>query len=450
MFIIDSQKTVPKKVESSAKTYARNFVRAKSSPVVVDLTSSPESDREDEDKPQPSDDSYDPVERLTSEALKIIEHLRVAVNRTSKKKRQRMSLPQLLMQTQAVPIQLSMTNSAGPWLCRLFHGEHVLSSYTDRSQKRAKRSAYEQLGLRVGLDAENKLIRQKVGHQVSTPTVAGGTPSHYPPPVPCDRPYDGDFLLKFDGVELERNNYISLVTKSAEYNHVRCAFDVQRCGDTHHCRLTLGNGDNGTGNNFSITANGHDAHAAKYAASERAIAQLQKVHATVVVFEEHERPVTRECLDAMGVNESQKISDDNVGRRMMQKLGWDDSGGLGSSGQGIVKPIDGGGVRARCGLGGGPDKSFEENIRKLLTDYLTSDGIDGLVFDNRFTKDERYVIHTITDGFKMRSRSSGFADVKRLQVHKKISKEDLLKSLRMPDFVSNRYKLYEATNETAQ
>lgn len=418
----------------------------KATPNVVDLTSSTdENDEDDESRSKKTicEDQCEkvigPKQTLTPGALKIIEHLKVCVGRTTKKRRQRMTLPQLLTQIQSVPIKVVNIKSDNMWICKLMHMQHELSICEDNSQKRAKKRAYDILGQTVGLDKDNNLIKHKL-----TSKLAGHIgPNGSYPLVSSDKPYDSNFLLKFDGDELRRNNYISLVIKSAEYNHVKCNFDLKRkYGNErgeYFCQLSLG--DNG----YTISAYGHDAHAAKYEASERAIENLQKIHATVVVYEEKEKQITREDVDAMDGNVP--IAEDNVGRRMMQRLGWNDQYGLGTSGQGIIQPIDGGGIQSRSGLGGQTqDKVFEENIRKLLTEYLTSDGIDGLVFDNRFTKDERFIIHSISDNFKMRSRSSGFADVKRLQVHKKISKNDLLKILRTPNFISHRYKLFEATN----
>merc|ERR1712079_338023 len=66
-----------------------------------------------------------------------------------------------------------------------------------------------------------------------------------------------------------------------------------------------------------------------------------------------------------------KIGEDNVGNKMLQKMGWKDGLGLGKKNQGRTDVIDVQQRTAMSGLGtaqsaGNPNESYKENARKTL------------------------------------------------------------------------------------
>lgn len=95
----------------------------------------------------------------------------------------------------------------------------------------------------------------------------------------------------------------------------------------------------------------------------------------------------------------QHIDANNIGFKMMQKLGWS-GGGLGTKKDGIAEPISlDFGQNTRHGLGAKPsiigaNGLNKEYCRQLVTDYCNSDEIRDLKFTSAFTKDQRGYFHT--------------------------------------------------------
>lgn len=70
-----------------------------------------------------------------------------------------------------------------------------------------------------------------------------------------------------------------------------------------------------------------------------------------------------------------KLSEDNIGYRMLQKLGWQQGQGLGQAGAGIVEPVGKGMVRGQnhgLGLGDGqdgPDDEYTAYRKRMMLAY---------------------------------------------------------------------------------
>lgn len=92
--------------------------------------------------------------------------------------------------------------------------------------------------------------------------------------------------------------------------------------------------------------------------------------------------------------DSNQLQENNLGFKMLKMLGWT-GGSLGTTGEGIVDPIN---CEIKIGRGGlGADNSetqFDRNyIKNLLRNFKNNQVEYDLVFSSEFTKEERALIH---------------------------------------------------------
>ncbi|GLG98534.1 uncharacterized protein GBIM_05176 [Gryllus bimaculatus] len=113
--------------------------------------------------------------------------------------------------------------------------------------------------------------------------------------------------------------------------------------------------------------------------------------------------------------------EENIGSKLMRAMGWT-GGGLGKDRQGIQEPIRPTVLVRRGGIGVLDVKSakeFEKKIFKILEEYKLSKETHSLTFSSDFTKEERVVAHQMSQKLKLKSRSYGHGDDRKLVVSQK-------------------------------
>ncbi|XP_055384542.1 NF-kappa-B-repressing factor isoform X2 [Condylostylus longicornis] len=129
-------------------------------------------------------------------------------------------------------------------------------------------------------------------------------------------------------------------------------------------------------------------------------------------------------------SEFSKLDSNNIGYKMMQKLGWT-GGALGVRTKGREEPIDCLTIKNnRKGLGNETDEINANYFRKLLKSYTASDDIRELHFDSCFTKEDRAKLHQIATSKNLKSTSYGKGIERYLVVSKRtISPENIIKEV---------------------
>lgn len=104
-------------------------------------------------------------------------------------------------------------------------------------------------------------------------------------------------------------------------------------------------------------------------------------------------------LSINGNKESNQIQEDNLGYKLLQKLGWK-GGSLGANGNGIIDPIESQIKIGRRGFGSNECKAnvknddFDRNfIQNVLENYQRNQIDYDLIFSAEFSKEERSDIH---------------------------------------------------------
>ena len=254
------------------------------------------------------------------------------------------------------------------------------------------------------------------------------------------------FVMKYDApktpaAERPPSFYNTAVYQSAEFNQlsVLVDFDVD---STRLVRCTVQVGVDGP----SVTGAGASSRPiAKQAAMRLAFDELRSCHPTVVVENSAvDDALSRRYFDVVTAHSA--IPDDNVGSRLLRKLGWSTGRGLGVNGTGISEPIAESSRRHRRGLGndGGGDNEFGARITRYLADYA-ADGseINDVAFGAEFTKAERATIHDRCARYSLKSRSFGVADRRHLVVTKCRTPAQVVAMVRANGGSTARYKLYE-------
>jgi len=108
-----------------------------------------------------------------------------------------------------------------------------------------------------------------------------------------------------------------------------------------------------------------------------------------------------------GRDKDTQIPDSNVGSQLLKKMGW--------TGEEIGKePVSLAAVVNRAGLGCTRLSDFQPSVKRVIDEFIRSDGHDDLVFSPEFTKEERVVIHAEAHKRHLRTRSYGSGDQRHL------------------------------------
>ncbi|GFX05169.1 NF-kappa-B-repressing factor [Trichonephila clavipes] len=155
--------------------------------------------------------------------------------------------------------------------------------------------------------------------------------------------------------------------------------------------------------------------------------------------------ITREQLKDVQYSKN-IISDNNIGHKMLTRMGWT-GGGIGKT-SGIHEPITVKGQNTHRGLGFSDRKeaSFKRSVEQLLKNYCKTKTAKDLIFSAEFTKEERKLIHEWTRKYKLQSISHGKKKNRQLSVRHKWEITDLLNILVEAGGSTDKYELVDKSS----
>ncbi|BFZ05955.1 hypothetical protein BsWGS_08994 [Bradybaena similaris] len=162
--------------------------------------------------------------------------------------------------------------------------------------------------------------------------------------------------------------------------------------------------------------------------------------------------VTKEEIQKEIQLKSNQISNDNIGSRMLQKMGWA-GGGVGKDGTGISEPVSmvsvinrqGLGLSAECGI----SNDFRQRMKELIENYATSGSQEDLAFSSEFSIEERKIIHDECRKLNLRSVSRGKGQNRYLCVSRKRSANQLFDHVMACGGETAKYKLLPPGSDSA-
>ncbi|CAF1166775.1 unnamed protein product, partial [Didymodactylos carnosus] len=147
-------------------------------------------------------------------------------------------------------------------------------------------------------------------------------------------------------------------------------------------------------------------------------------------------------------NENVIVEKEDIATKLMKKMGWTGTGGLGKQGQGIAEPIQIEDLHGRKGLGSNhlfPNNIFIRNLRRSLEEYIQQNNDDQeLIFENQFNNEERKMIHKEAMKLHLHSTSYGQKQQRFIRVTHKRTTDELMDHLKQHNGKTQRYELKSA------
>jgi len=137
-----------------------------------------------------------------------------------------------------------------------------------------------------------------------------------------------------------------------------------------------------------------------------------------------------------GRDKDTQIPDSNVNSQLLKKMGWT-GGGVGKV------PVSLAAVVNRAGLGSTRLTDFQPSVKRVIDEFIRSDGHDDLVFSPEFTKEERAVIHAEAHKRHLRTRSYGSGNQRHLILSLQRTPLQLVEHLRAHGGQTVKYFLIE-------
>ena len=135
------------------------------------------------------------------------------------------------------------------------------------------------------------------------------------------------------------------------------------------------------------------------------------------------------------LSSDQPLSAENIGNKMLRKMGWSGAGGLGKSEKGIVEPVSAEGKLVEgcyAGIGHSSDGSNAIQFRdaeRVIRQYVNNGCNGDLSFSSELTSDERKKLHFIARKHGLKSKSYGKNENRRIVVFKNLSLQEIYQQL---------------------
>ncbi|XP_061184092.1 NF-kappa-B-repressing factor-like [Saccostrea echinata] len=241
-------------------------------------------------------------------------------------------------------------------------------------------------------------------------------------------------------------NAISILQNSAAMNHANLEYDFHVDMSGTRCRVLL------EGHNL-VEYMGTTKATSKSIASEKALERLRQICYTIKIkqaVDSSESDVGRD--EVMGEIQKQvsAIPDDNIGSRLLKKMGWT-GGGVGAEGnKGLAEPVavtlTNHTLLNRQGLGLHGDHAkamvdFKKKITEVIDNYAKSDKQEDLAFAPEFSKEERAFIHQYSQKLGLKTQSRGSGNERYLTISRKRSVSQLFDHIMEEGGSTQKYEL---------
>ncbi|XP_071155669.1 uncharacterized protein [Mytilus edulis] len=188
----------------------------------------------------------------------------------------------------------------------------------------------------------------------------------------------------------------------------------------------------------------------KALAALKAIEELRKICWTIKIKQsidcQSDDSISRDSVMGEIQKQMETISDNNIGSKLLRKMGWS-GGGVGAEGNiGREEPVAVSlqQIIKREGLGlnsGDGMKDFRNKVRKVVEDYAKSETQEDLSFTSDYTKEERAYIHTVSQRLGLKSQSRGKGDDRHLTLSRKRTTNQLFNHLINEGGSTHKYEL---------
>jgi len=158
---------------------------------------------------------------------------------------------------------------------------------------------------------------------------------------------------------------------------------------------------------------------------------LEKLKLTQPIIYENTGPISHNHVDtvtkdtlfnnANTYNHGDKIDEDNIGNKLLRKMGWSGVGGIGKKCNGIAEPILVTPIRDRKGIGHKCEKEKKlkkTSVREIIDTFLDNSEQDSIKFSTDLSSHERKVIHQICNKYNLKHQSFGKDENRYLVVSK--------------------------------
>lgn len=241
-------------------------------------------------------------------------------------------------------------------------------------------------------------------------------------------------------------NAISVLKTSADMNHADLEYDFHPDMSGTRCRVLL------DGHNL-VEYMGTTKASSKSVASEKALERLKQICWTIKIkqaVDASESEVSRDKVMGEIQKQVSTISDDNIGSRLLKKMGWT-GGGVGARGnKGLAEPVA---VtmtnhvllnREGLGLHGDHAKAmvdFKKKITEVIDNYTKSEKQEDLAFSPEFSKEERAFIHQYSQKLGLKTQSRGTGSERYLTISRKRSVSQLFDHIMEEGGATHKYEL---------
>lgn len=222
-----------------------------------------------------------------------------------------------------------------------------------------------------------------------------------------------------EGDEITNNNPVSILNESAQKSKKTISFDDLGVDNkTGSCSFAVRIADK-----VIAVGEGIGKKQAKRNAAENALAILRPRQPVVSVGSQaHESApcVSRSELVSKAYEKAPSIAEDNIGNQMLRKMGWTGSGGIGKEGQGRAEPVIAVGTDRKFGLGCDPTQGAEvkkNSVQDVLVSFVSGPDRE-IKFSNDLSKEDRALVHKISQQYGLRHKSYGKGDDRYLVVSK--------------------------------
>ncbi|GFS03228.1 NF-kappa-B-repressing factor [Elysia marginata] len=236
--------------------------------------------------------------------------------------------------------------------------------------------------------------------------------------------------------------------RSADFNHMLLEYEYVFCGETVRCVLWL------EGQVLADVSGSSKLGAKNKAAGQglRKLKQICWVIKTKKAVDSDSKISKEEILNEL-TDQSDALTDDNVGNKMLRKMGWS-GGGVGKDGSGIAEPVSLKSVYNREGLGLGTERGitdeYRRRVKEVIENYAASGNQEDLVFNCDFRLEERLIIHDECRRLNLRSKCKGKGAGRYLCIRRKRSANMLFDHIMSCGGETIRYKLVPPERDTRQ